>query len=65
MQRNGHSKTTLLQHMLSNREGLRVAVIVKDMSEINATTLPNPALTKVHTPVPRAHAERGHRRIGI
>jgi G3E family GTPase len=31
----GAGKTTLMNHILNNRHGLRVAVIVNDMSEVN------------------------------
>ena len=31
----GAGKTTMLNHILNNREEMRVAVIVNDMSEVN------------------------------
>lgn len=44
-------KTTVLSHILNNREGKKVAVIVNDMSEINIDA------SMIHNDVTLSHQE--------
>ena len=47
----GAGKTALFNHVLANREGRKVAVIVNDMSEVNVDA----QLVPVHGRLARAH----------
>ncbi|KNE19386.1 CobW/HypB/UreG, nucleotide-binding domain [Virgibacillus pantothenticus] len=43
----GAGKTSLLNHLLENQKGLKIAIIVNDMSEINVDAFQSTHLYKV------------------